>query len=391
MGGVLGADAPCLIEEGRTTLASLFRDRGYRTAMFGKWHLGMRIPGVRGDRDWSAPVTDGPVQKGFETFFGLPASMNYGVLTWIDGDRITAPASMWTRKKFPPSEIAASPLQYRMAPPYDVERQGEKDIEVAPGFVDSEVLGIITDHTVDFIEDHAEVPFFIYVAFTSPHLPHCTAPEFRGTSDMGNYGDFMAETDHRVGQILDALERAGLTRDTMVVLTSDNGPENNYKDWVRIYDHHSNGRLRGGKRDIYEGGHRVPFIVRWPAAVDPGSSSALPIGQVDLLATVAEVMKVELDEGQGEDSVSFLPALLSGDDVPHAPLIHFARGRFAIREGRWKLIFARNDEDRRVPGEAVELFDLENDPGEKDNVLSEHRQRVVEMTERAAEMVRQPK
>lgn len=391
-GGVLGADADCLIEEGRTTIASLVRTRGYATAAFGKWHLGMQIPGTRGDRDWSARITDGPLEKGFDTFYGLPASMNFGVLTWIEGDRVTAPASMWTRKKFPAAEITTRPLDYRMAPPYDEQRQTEQDIEVAPDFEDVHALRIITERAVDFIDAKPERPFLLYVAFTSPHLPHCTAPEFRGTSGMGNYGDFMVETDHRVGQILTALDDNGLAGNTLVLLTSDNGPENNHRDWKRIYGHASNGGFRGGKRDVYEGGHRVPFLVRWPGVVAPGRMSDVPVGQVDLLATLAELLGVDPDPGQGEDSHSFL-SQLRGDasgKVSREPLIHHGRGQFAIRDGRWKLVFEKNPDDRGQPGDPAELFDLDLDPYETSNVLDEHPDLAARLAGRAAEIVRGP-
>jgi arylsulfatase A len=387
-GTIMGADADGLIEAGRTTIASLLRDRGYRTALFGKWHLGLQIPGTTGARDWSAAVTDGPLQKGFETFYGLPASMNFGCLTWFDGDRATAPATRWTRKKFPPAEITTQPLDYRMAPPYDEQRQTDRDVEVAPGFADVDALRIITERTIDYIEARAGVPFFVYVAFTSPHLPHCTAPEFRGTSEMGNYGDFMLETDHRVGQILETLDRLDLARDTLVILTSDNGPENNYKDWSRLYGHESNGGFRGGKRDVYEGGHRVPFLLRWPAVIDPGRTSSETVGQVDLLATIADVIGAPLEPGQAEDSCSFLP-VLRGESIPdrwREPLMHHGRGQFAIRDGRWKLVFGRNSGDRGALGQAAELFDLAADPGEATSVLSDH-PGIVEQLQRRAEQI----
>lgn len=384
--GVLGADEDCLIEDGRTTLASLLRARGYTTALVGKWHLGLQIPGTKGDRDWDASVTDGPLQKGFDSFFGLPASMNYGVLTWFEDDTAIEPASLWTRKRFPPSEITTRPLQYRMAPPYEAEPESDADLEVAPGFVDEDVLGIMTDRAVRFIEGADEAPYFLYVAFTSPHLPHCTAEEFRGTSAMGTYGDFLVETDHRVGQILEALDQSGAARDTLVVLTSDNGPENNRLDWSRLYGHESSGPFRGGKRDVYEGGHRVPFLVRWPAVIDPGRKSTRTVSQIDLAATLADVVGAELPRGQAEDSVSFRAAF-EGEDGQRPPLLHRGRGRFAIRDGRWKLVFDRHPEGKREPGAAAELYDLERDPGEQHDLADREPARVERLTRAAAALV----
>lgn len=385
-GGVVGADHDGLIENGQLTLASLLRDRGYATAFMGKWHLGLQIPGTKGSRDWSLPVTDGPLQKGFDEFYGIPASMNYGVLTWFDGDRAIDPASMWTRKKFPPTEITTPPLDYRMAPPYDTEPSSKHDIEVAPGFVDEEALAIITARSVDYIHAHGSEPFFLYVSFTSPHLPHCTAPEFRGTSGMGNYGDFLVETDHRIGQILDALDRAGVARDTLVLFSSDNGPENNHKDWSRLYGHASAGGFRGGKRDVHEGGHRVPFAVRWPRSVEAGSTCSAPVGQVDFLATIADLLDHPLDAADRIDGHTFLPEL-EGTLRPRPPLIHHGRGRFALRDGRWKLIFTPNG---RGLGEPDELYDLEEDPAERRNLVDSRPDVVARLQALATSRITEP-
>jgi arylsulfatase A len=376
---VLGADGDCLIRD-EMTIASLLKAHGYRTGMIGKWHLGLQIPGTKGKRDWNQAVTDGPLQKGFDSFYGIPASMNYGVLTWFDNDRAMAPASMWTRKKFPKSEIQAKPRDYRMAPPFDVAPRGRRDIEVAADFADVDVLRIIAGRSVAFLEDaarHPEQPFFLYVPFTSPHLPHCTAPEFRGKSGMGNYGDFMMETDARVGQILAALDRHDLASDTLVVFSSDNGPENNWRDWLRIYDHRCSGGFRGGKRDVYEGGHRVPFLLRWPGVIAPGRVDATPVCQTDLLATFAEILGAELPDDAGVDSFSFLPRLRGESMRARVPMIHHAgNGKFAIRSGRYKLIFYRPG--RRGAGSAqpgqprFEIYDLEADAAETRNIVAEH-------------------
>lgn len=370
--GVLGADDDCLIEEGRATLPGLLRDAGYATAAIGKWHLGLQIDGTKGARDWSQPVASGPLTSGFDHFSGIPASMNFGALTWFEGALAAEPATLWTRKKFPESEIKARPLDYRMAPPYDAERQGKGDIEVAPSFVDEQILARITDEAVEFVEGQGARPFFCYVALTSPHLPHCTAPEFRGRSGMGNYGDFMLETDHRIGQILDALERTGTAENTLVVVTSDNGPENNYRDWLRLYDHRSSGPWRGGKRDLYEGGHRVPFLVRWPGVVAAGTRSGVLVGQVDLTATVADLLGLELPGGAAEDSLSFASAL-SGDGVARESLVHHSgAGHFGYRRGDWKLVMTPHKD-----GPRLELYDLAADPGERAD-LSALRSEVVD-------------
>lgn len=377
--GVYGAEKKCLIEDGRVTLASLLRDQGYATAMVGKWHLGMQFPGNRASRDWSEPVRDMPLDKGFDYFFGIPASMNYGVLAWFEGRHAAVPPTLYTSKK--PNRIALS--DYRIRPPYreQVDDLGKTNdlgvvkgpLEVAPDFKDSECLTRFTDQAIAWIDEHAaaarseEQPFFLYLPYTSPHKPVVPLEQFRGQSGAGAYGDFVIETDWHIGRLLDLLDREGLADNTLVIVTSDNGPETTWKQREDLYQHASNGYYRGGKRSIYEGGHRVPFVVRWPERVDSGSRSHRPICQTDLLATLAEMLTVKLPDDAAEDSVSFYRTLMARDEaVPRPPMIHHsARGGFAIRDGRWKLILEGPDQER-------ELYDLTTDPEETVNVLEAH-------------------
>lgn len=384
--GVLGADADCLIENGRVTVASLLREHGYNTAMVGKWHLGMNFDGELGNRDWSKKFTDGPIEKGFDYFWGIPASMNYGILSYLEGDQVLKPAEFWTRKKR--GLVKHDPASYRITPPYTTapKKLDKNALEVADDFDDVEVLGRITDKSVEWIEQHAAKksakPFFIYIPMTSPHKPVIPAPEFIGKSDCGAYGDFMVETDHRVGQILDALDRLNISDNTMVIFTSDNGPEKTYKERKTVFKHHSAIHFRGGKRDLYEGGHRVPFLIRWPDAVKAGTTCDTPVCQTDLLATFAELMDAELPDAAGEDSVSLLPAL-HGKPLKGRPLLHHsAQGYFAIRDGQWKLMLpGRNNQP-------VELYDLSADAGETNNLAKTHPDEVRRLTELATETVR---
>ncbi|MBI5690112.1 MAG: arylsulfatase [Verrucomicrobia bacterium] len=387
--GVLHAEGDCLIARGRPTVASLLRAAGYRTAMFGKWHLNMKFPGTVGHRDWSQPITDGPTEHGFDEYFGIPASMNYGVLTFIENNRVTDPPSRWTHRKQVPEHHT-----FRFLPPYDLTRQNADDIEIAPSFRDDICLRVCTEKAVDYIARHAAEaragrPFFLYLALNSPHLPHCAAPEFAGRSQVGAYGDFMLETDFRVGQVLAALDHHGLTRDTLVFQSSDNGPENGYAERARAYGHASNGELKGGKRDIYEGGHRVPFVMRWPAVIRAGRVCTEPVGQVDLFATCADIVGTTLPANAGEDSFSLLPAL-RGDDFARplrGPLIHHAAsGYFAIREGPWKLNLFRGSGGSLAPRFLVpppgeppfELYDMKDDWRETRNLCDRHPE-VVEL------------
>lgn len=371
--GVLGAEAKCLIGDGRMTLASMFRDQGYHTAMVGKWHLGMDFPGEIGNRDWTQPVRDMPLDKGFDYFFGIPASLNYGVLAWFEGRFAKVPPTVFTAKK-----ANLRHVDYRIMPPYqDTPEQtravlGKVGMEVAPDFVDNQCLTRFTDKAIEWMQARQEgmdkeKPFFLYLPFTSPHYPVCPLPEFHGKGDCGGYGEFVIETDDHVGRILDYLEHAGLERKTLIVFTSDNGPENSWRQRRDDFGHHSNGPYRGGKRDIYEGGHRVPFFIRWPAGIkQPGRKWDGLVGQVDLLATFAEILGTDIPEDAGEDSLSFASVLTDPSlTKQRLPLInHAANGRFSITEGHWKLVMPHQKKTTQA-----ELYDLSLDPGETNNII----------------------
>lgn len=369
--GVYGAEKECLIADGRMTLASLLRDNGYETAMVGKWHLGMDFPGEWGNRDWTKPVKDMPLDKGFDYFWGIPASMNYGVLAWFEGRFAEVPPTQYTRKK--PNKIAIS--DYRIMPPYQKEPLKKDDLEVAPDFSDSECLTRFTDKSIEWIQGKAEAakngkPFFLYLPYTSPHKPVIPLEKFRGQGEAGAYGEFMIETDWYVGRILKMLDETGLAENTMIVYSSDNGPETTWKERIKKFDHHSNGIYREGKRSIYEGGHRVPFFVRWPAKVEGGREINGTVCQTDLLATFAEMLGTNLPNEAGEDSVSFYSSIIDpkAEVSPRPPLImHGANGRFAIRDGKWKLVM-----ETKKKNEKRELYDLSVDPGETKNVLNDN-------------------
>ena len=369
--GVMQAEGDCLIAAGRMTLPSMLRDRGYDTAMVGKWHLGMDFPGTAKDRDWGKPVQDMPLDKGFDFFFGIPASLNYGVLAWFEGRYAKIPPTVYTAKK--PNKRH---MDYRIEPPYqDTPREtrtvlGTPGMEVASDFIDNQCLTRFADEAISWMEaktDHSKSskPFFLYLPFTSPHYPVCPLPEFWGQGDCGGYGEFVIETDHHVGRILSFLKSSGLDQNTMVIFTSDNGPEKSWKSRITEFNHRSNGNYRGGKRDIYEGGHRVPFFIRWPKGIkNPGRSTNQLVGQVDILATVAELIGAKLPANGGEDSHSFA-SILTQPETAHqrVPLInHSASGRFSITEGDWKLIMPHRQNKR-------ELYQLSLDPSEENNVL----------------------
>ena len=387
--GVLGAEHKCLITDDRLTMASYLRDNGYNTAMVGKWHLGMDFPGTPKTRDWTKPVVDMPLDKGFDYYYGIPASLNYGVLAWFEGRHAKVPPTLFTAKKKNERH-----MDYRIRPPYQSTPEETKKVlkkkgmEVAPDFIDNKCLTRFTSKAIEWMESKSTEakdgkPFFLYLPYTSPHYPVCPLPEFWGKGECGGYGEFVIETDHHVGRILDFLKTSGLDESTMVIFTSDNGPEKSWKQRVEEFGHHSNHIYRGGKRDIYEGGHRVPFFIRWPGGIEkPGRQWTKLVGQVDLLATLAEVVGKPLPVDSAEDSQSFAKVLSDPKfDYDRAPLInHGVAGRFAITEGNWKLIMP-------FKKEKLELYDLQNDAGEESNLVAKHPEHVERLKKKATDIV----
>lgn len=387
--GVMGAEGDCLIADGRMTLASLLRDNGYQTAMVGKWHLGMDFPGDAGSRDWTQPVQNMPLDKGFDYFYGIPASLNYGVLAWFEGRHAKVPPTVFTAKK--PNKRHSD---YRIMPPYQATPAGTKRVlgkpgmEVAPDFIDNQCLTRFTDKAIAWMSDKSAdakngKPFFVYLPYTSPHYPVCPLPEFHGRGDCGGYGEFVIETDHHVGRVLDFLKQSGLDENTMVVFSSDNGPERSWQQRIKDFDHFSSGPYRGGKRDIYEGGHRVPFFIRWPGGIkQPGRAWSGLIGQTDLLATFAEIIGADVPDNAGEDSQSFASILHDpASNHSRLPLAsHGATGRFAVTDGSMKLVMPH----RKAK---AELFDLSADPGETINLAGKFPARVQALQQQLTNIV----
>ena len=380
--GVFGAERTCLIPDNRMTLASLLSKQGYRTAMVGKWHLGMDFPGTYRQRDWKKPTRDMPLDKGFDYYWGIPASMNYGVLAWFDGRFPETPPTLFTRKK--PNKIALS--DYRIKPPYQAQPTMPRDLEVATDFVDSACLTRFTDQAINWLtthqQQHADTPFFLYLPLTSPHKPVIPLERFRGQGSAGAYGEFMIETDYHVGRILDYLDQAKLSKNTLVIFTSDNGPEKTWPERATKFQHQSNGIYREGKRSIYEGGHRVPFILRWPAKVKAGKKWTRPVCQTDILATLAELVGQQLPANAGEDSVSFLNVLSGEKTQPQRPpmIHHSMQGRYAVRSANWKLVMETKKMGR-------ELYNLASDPRESNNVLKQHPEIASELTKKITTIV----
>jgi len=372
--GVLGGYSPALIEEGRMTVASLLKKHGYKTACVGKWHLGLG----RGKKtDYARPLRPGPNDVGFDYFFGIPASLDMAPYCYIENSRPTMP---------PMDTVKASP-----SPAF---WRGGK---ISPDFRHVEVLPTLTKKTVEFIDKTAtqspRSPFFVYLPLTAPHTPIIPSAEFLGKSGIGVYGDFVCQVDWTVGQVMQALERNNLTENTLVIFTSDNGcsPQADFKA-LAGHGHYPSYHFRGYKADIYEGGHRIPFIARWPKKVKPQTTCHETICLTDLMATVADIVRETLPADAGEDSISILPALLSERlDRPlrEATVHHSINGSFSIRQGRWKLELCPGSggwSDPR-PGEArkqnlppIQLYDLSTDIGERKNVYRQHPEVVKRLT-----------
>jgi len=365
--GVLGGFSPPLIEPGRMTVASMLKAQGYHTAAFGKWHLGMNWPHVgpatKGDPganvDWSKPITGGPTSVGFDEYFGISASLDMPPFIFIHNDHTVGLAT--ARKKW--------------------VRQGA----AAPDFEAVNVLPTITEKTVEYIGRRAKAatPFFAYVPFSAPHAPIVPAKEFAGASNVSPYADFVRQVDASVGQILDALEKNGLANDTLVMFASDNGfsPAGDLKLQLE-HGHNPNYLFRGAKADIFEGGHHIPFIARWPGHVKPRSTSADVVCLNDLMATAAEITGAKLPDDAAEDSVSILPDLLGTATKPvREATVHASiDGSLSIRQGKWKLELCPGSggwSSPKTPKEleglpAVQLYDMTADIAERRNVQSEN-------------------
>ncbi len=385
--GVLGGMSPPLLEPGRPTVASFLKEQGWRTAAIGKWHLGMewtRQPaaeafgddiekGADGWRvDFTAPIQRGPLTAGFDEFFGIAASLDMVPYAFIEGDRVTDVPT--TDKDFPMMEGRRAGRTRRGPAAADFEA-----VEVLPRLVDRAV------HFISQQASEAEkgTPFFLYLPLASPHTPIVPSADWAGRSGLNPYADFVMQTDAALGAVLDALDRGGVADRTLVIFTSDNGcsPQANFNE-LRAQGHDPSGPFRGTKADIFEGGHRVPFLARWPGRVKPGSRTDQLACLNDFFATCAEIAGKKLPSDAAEDSVSLLPVLegRATASVREALVHHSINGSFAIRQGHWKLALCPDSGGWSDPKPgaktadlpAVQLYDLEADPAESRNVQADH-------------------
>jgi arylsulfatase A-like enzyme len=392
--GVLGGLSPRLIEPERLTVASLLKSQGYHTACIGKWHLGMDWVKQAGkdvtplgiepaaqvwNVDYAQPYANGPLSVGFDYYFGIAASLDMVPYTFLENDRVTV---VPTVEKMFPMMLGKGGRNTRLGP-------------AAPEFEAADVLPRLTEQAVKYIQERGQQPqpFFLYLPLASPHTPIVPTSEWQGKSGLNPYADFVMQTDHCIGQVLTAIEAVGQKQNTLVIVTSDNGcsPEADYAALL-AKEHNPSHRFRGHKADIFDGGHRVPFLARWPQAIPAGSTSSQLVCLTDLLATAAELTAAKVPETAGEDSFSFAHVWNKKSTAAARTAIvhHSINGSFAIRRGDWKLSFCAGSGGWSEPRPGspataklpeMQLYHLADDMGEERNVQSSQPQKVAELTE----------
>lgn len=365
--GVLqGYDDP-LIEPNRMTVGSMLKQEGYRTACIGKWHLGLewtRNSPEKSDVDFNKPIKVGPNQYGFDYFYGISASLDMPPYVYIENDRATAI----------PDRVTKNDEHYKFW------REGP----TAPDFKHEEVLPELTSKVLDKIEEYADDPFFIYFPMPAPHRPLLPSAEFIGKSGTNLYGDFVLMCDDVVGKIMKKLDDLGISDQTILVFTSDNGCSPRVGvEQLNALGHYPSYRYRGYKADIYEGGHRIPLLIRWPEMIKPGLVSSEPVCLIDLMRTMADILDLSLPDDAAEDSVSNLSVWLSEtltSPLREAIVHHSVDGSFSIRKDQWKLVLCPGSGgwSDPIPGEEpegspeIQLYDLSVDIAETNNVWDEY-------------------
>ena len=396
--GVLPGDAPLIIEPGRATIATLLHGAGYRSGVIGKWHLGLGSGGL----DWNSDIKPGPLELGFDYCFLMPATgdrvpcvyvENHRVLGLESGDPLKVSFGEYigdepTGKDHPELLKVQPSHGHNQTIVNGVSRIGYMSGGKAARWSDEDMADTYVKKADEFIAKNKGGPFFLYFATHDIHVPRMPHARFAGKSALGARGDVIMEFDWCVGEVLASLEKHGLAENTLVILSSDNGPvvDDGYRDGAKekLGDHKPAGPLRGGKYSIFEGGTRVPFIVRWPGRVKPGVSDAL-VCQVDFPATFAALTGQAFDAKTSPDSQNVLPALLGDSPTGRAQLVEHSGG-IALRQGAWKFIPARPGAKRFAatdtePGNdpSIQLYDLASDPGETKNIAAAHAEKAAEL------------
>ena len=398
--GIVGSFGPAMFKDEDITLPQVLKDNGYSTACIGKWHLGWnwnftneKPSGKRTywnrshacylneDIDWEKPLTGGPLDRGFDYYFG-DGTINFPPYAWVENDRFTEiPTGFFEFNQF---EREAKEADWDSRPGPKVE-----------GWDPYRVLPMLTEKTTEWIANQSKAkPFFLYFSLPSPHSPLIPNDEFDGKSQAGAYGDFMVQTDWVAGQVLKALKENGFEENTIVIFSSDNGPERYAFERAEKFDHFSMGQFRGLKRDVWEGGHHVPFIVKWPGNIEAGAVSTELISQIDIMATLAAATNVNMPEDAAPDSYNILP-LWTGVQMQkpiREVLVHNThKGQWGIRKGKWLFINKPSGEVSKMPDSFKQLrnytdfetrgilFDMEKDPEQRENLYMQYPRVVEEM------------
>lgn len=408
--GVLPGDAPLILPTDRTTLPKLMVRAGYSTAAIGKWHLG--LGGPEGP-EWNGTIKPGPAELGFGKSFLIPATGDRVPCVYVEDGKVRGLDPNDPIRVSYKGRIGDAPTGKERPDLLKMKWDHGHDMTIVNGISrigymtggrtalwnDETMADDLTKQAVDFIQNQEKKPFFLYFALHDIHVPRVPHPRFVGKTSMGPRGDCIVQADWSVGQILEALDKLGLTKDTLVIFTSDNGPVINdgYVDQAvsRLGDHKPAGPYRGGKYSNFEGGTRVPFLVRWPAKIQPGVSRAL-VSQVDFLRSFARLLDQKLETADSPDGVDQLEALLGKDPIGRDHLILQAN-RLSLREGSWKYIepskgpkrAAFTDTELGSDPDGM-LFDLKNDIGEKTNLVKDHPDRAKAMAKRLESLRKAP-
>ncbi|MDD4873086.1 MAG: arylsulfatase [Kiritimatiellae bacterium] len=396
--GIVGHWGDPLIDRERLTVAGLLKQNGYATACIGKWHLGWKWPEALRDpklaksktpetgeatdeqksiwkEAFSLPIAEGPTTRGFDYYFGTDVP-NWPPYCFIENDR-----TMGIPSQFLPARLLKN-------------NQASSSGPALEGWKLEPILPALADKACEYISRQVKEskPFFIYMPLTSPHTPLAVTDEWKGKSGLGQYADFVMETDAMIGRVIEAVDKSGAAGNTLIFVSSDNG----CAPYIGVPEMEKNGhypseKRRGYKADAWDGGHRMPFIVRWPVVVKPGSSCRQMICLTDLMATCSEIVGAKLPDPAGEDSVSIL-SLIKGEDKPvrDAVVHHSGSGKFAIRDNKWKLQLCagsgggwtspRDYEAVKAGLPPIQLYDVTQDVGEQKNLQAEHPEVVERLT-----------
>ncbi len=382
--GVLSGRSDHLIPAERETVAHLLRRAGYHSKMIGKWHLGWDWAKHKVDGkekiDFTKPVANGPDINGFDNYYGHCGSLDMPPYVWVDTGKVTA---------LPDREEGVT----KKEDPYGWYRKGP----ISPDFKIDNVLPHLFGKGIEYVNERAPQaksgkPFFLYLPLPAPHTPIVPVAPFKGASKMNPYADFVMQVDHHMGELFEAIKAAGIDDNTIVFFSSDNGcsPEGNFKK-LKEYNHDPSAGFRGHKADIYEGGHRVPMIVRWPNKIKPGRTTNTLACLTDFYATMREVTKQPSIDNGGEDSFSLLPVFNGDEQGERKNLIsHSIGGFFSMRQGEWKLCLSAGSGGWSQPNEKkanqlklpkFQLFNLESDQGEKTNLYEKHPDKARQLLE----------